>query len=81
MQFSKYVIEEQVNIYEVAVFTCTKLSNLFRKYYKIKSMSYSLKKKDRSSYSNQEKLELTVFVVKMKDEYDLEVEKKRENKI
>ena len=44
-------------------------------------MSYSLKKKDRSSYSNQEKLELTVFVVKMKDEYDLEVEKKRENKI
>ena len=44
-------------------------------------MSYSLKKKDRSSYSNQEKFELTVFVVKMKDEYDLEVEKKRENKI
>ena len=44
-------------------------------------MSYSLKKKDRSSYRNQEKLELTVFVVKMKDEYDLEVEKKRENKI
>ena len=44
-------------------------------------MSYSLEKKDRSSYSNQEKLELTVFVVKMKDEYDLEVEKKRENKI
>ena len=44
-------------------------------------MSYSPKKKDRSSYSNQEKLELTVFVVKMKDEYDLEVEKKRENKI
>ena len=38
-------------------------------------MSYSLKRKNRSSYSNQEKLELAELVEKMKEEYDLEVEK------
>ena len=41
-------------------------------------MSYSFKRKDRSSYSNQEKLELAEFVEKMKEEYDLEVEKNKE---
>ena len=44
-------------------------------------MSYSFKRKNRNSYSNQEKLELAELVEKMK-EYDLEVEnKQRENKI
>ena len=40
-------------------------------------MSYSFKRKDRSSYSNQEKLELAELVEKMKEEYDLEVEKNK----
>ena len=45
-------------------------------------MSYLFKRKDRSSDSNQEKLELAELVEKLKEEYDLEVEKKqRENKI
>ena len=45
-------------------------------------MSYSFKRKNRNSYSNQEKLELAELVEKMKEEYDLEVEnKQRENKI
>ena len=38
-------------------------------------MSYSFKRKDSSSYSNQEKLELAELVEKMKEEYDLKVEK------
>ena len=38
-------------------------------------MSYLFKRKDRSSYSNQEKLELAELVEKLKEEYDLEVEK------
>ena len=46
-------------------------------------MSYLFKRNDRSSYSNQEKLELAELVEKLKEEYDLEVEKKKkmENKI
>ena len=40
-------------------------------------MSYSFKRKNRSSYSNQEKLELAELVQEMKEEYDLEVEKNK----
>ena len=40
-------------------------------------MSYLFKRKDRSSYSNQEKLELAELVEKLKEEYDLEVEKNK----
>ena len=40
-------------------------------------MSYSFKTKDRSSYSNQEKLELAEWVGKMKEEYDPEIEKNK----
>ena len=43
-------------------------------------MSYSFKRKDRSSYSNQEKLELAELVEKMKEEYNLEVEKQNKGK-
>ena len=35
------------------------------------------KKKDRSSYINQEKLELAELVEKMKEEYDPELEKNK----
>ena len=40
-------------------------------------MSYSFKRKDRNSYSNQEKLELAELVEKIKEEYVLEVENKQ----
>ena len=40
-------------------------------------MSYLFKRKDRSSYSNQEKLEFAELVEKLKEEYDLEVEKNK----
>ena len=40
-------------------------------------MSYLFKRKDRSSCSNQEKLELAELVEKLKKEYDLEVEKNK----
>ena len=43
-------------------------------------MSYLFKRNDRSSYSNQEKLELAELVEKLKEEYDLEVEKKKNGK-